>query len=344
LAEIWKRLLGFEVPDGDANFFNLGGHSILAIRLIAMIEKELKLNITLTELFSHPTISLLSKFFAGKATVKNSPVIKLCHCEGAKNIFLFHPVGGSVFCYSELANLLNHSYSVFAVEAAGFSPERTALNTELHRVEDLAEYYLNEILKVESEDIIFGGWSFGGLLAYEAACKYEKMGNKSGAILILDSVADNSKAKQVAGKDEVDMLKSVLQEALAFDEDKLRSYSREEKLDYLIECGEKIGLLPFGFSSVQMDNLLQTYRINAIAAARYEKPTCSKKKILLVRALEISESSRTFINDKFQGWTQFLKEENISLKWTEGTHETMLSPGLVGNVAKHILEYLSHAY
>ena len=101
-------------------------------------------HISLTELFSHPTISLLSTFFAGKADIDHSPVIKLCHCEGGKNIFLFHPVGGSVFCYSDLANLLSHEYSVFAVEAAGFSLERTALNTELYRVEDLAEYYRSE--------------------------------------------------------------------------------------------------------------------------------------------------------------------------------------------------------
>lgn len=231
---------------------------------------------------------------------------------------------------------------MYAVEAAGFSPERSALNTELHRVEDLAAYYLDEILKVESENIVFGGWSFGGLLAYEAACKYEKMGHSSGAILILDSVADNRQAKEVAGKDDVGMLKSLLQDTLAFDEDTLRSLPRDEKLAYLVECGEKTGLLPFGFSSVQMENLLQTYRSNAIAAARYDSPSRSNCEILLLRALEISEGSKDFAEDIFQGWSQFVKEDNITLKWTEGSHETMLSPGFVGNVANHILEYLSN--
>lgn len=342
MAEIWKRLLGTEVSDADASFFSMGGHSIMAIRLIAMIEKELNVHIAVNELFAHPTIALLSSFFAGKAKVHDSPVIKLCHCEGGRNIFLFHPVGGSVFCYSELAKLLSHKYTVYAVEAAGFRPERTALNTELHKVEELAEYYLEEILKVETKDIIFGGWSFGGLLAYEAACRFEEMGNASGAVVVLDSVADNSKAKLVAAKDDIEMLKSLLQDALGFDETVLRALPREEKLAYLVECGEKTGLLPFGFSSVQMDNLLQTYRGNAIAAARYENPTRSDKEILLVRALDFSSNALIVSDDKYQGWSSFLREENIHLKWTEGTHENMLSPGLVGNVAKHILEYLSH--
>jgi thioesterase domain-containing protein len=48
-------------------------------------------------------------------------------------------------------------------------------------------------------------------------------------------------------------------------------------------------------------------------------------------------------DDDHQGWSRFLRPENITLRWTEGTHESMLSPGLAGNVAKHILEYLDHA-
>jgi len=342
LAEIWKRLLGVDVLDADANFFSLGGHSILAIRLIVMLEKEMELRITLNELFSHPTISELAEFFEGKRNSNDSPVIKLCHCDGGKNIFLFHPVGGSVFCYGELAKLLSHKYSVFAVEAAGFSHEKTSLNTELHSVEDLAAYYLEEILKIETEDIIFGGWSFGGLLAYEVARRYEKMGHDAAFVLILDSVADNSRAKQEAGQDEVGLLKSLLQESLDFDEEVLRSLPRDEKIRYLLSCGERTGILPFGFSSVQMANLLSTYRSNAIAAARYDMPACSNKNILLVRALEMTDYSRSFVNDAYFGWSKFLKEENITLKWTEGTHETMLSPGLVGNVANHILEYLEN--
>lgn len=46
------------------------------------------------------------------------------------------------------------------------------------------------------------------------------------------------------------------------------------------------------------------------------------------------------MNDDYQGWGRFLKKENISLRWTQGTHETMLSAGLAANVAQLILEYL----
>ncbi len=343
LAAIWKKLLGVTVTDAEANFFDLGGHSILAVRLIAMVEKELSLSLTLSDLFTHPTIGQLSALLAGKTTQANSPVIRLSHHEGAKNLFLFHPIGGSVFCYSELARLLGDKFTVYAVEAAGFSPERNVLNTELNSVEDLAEHYLGEILKVASGEVIFGGWSFGGILAYETACLFEATtGRDCGAVLILDTMVDNSMARTVATKDDAAMLKTILEDLIALDEETLRRLPRDERLRYLVGEVQASGLLPEGFNIVQMENLLQTYRSNAVAAARYVRPSRTDKDILLVRALEVSESTQAYVHDKYLGWGAFLPEEKITLRWTEGSHETMLSPGLVGGVAKHLLEYLTH--
>ena len=340
LAEIWQRLLGAEVTDADAGFFSLGGHSILSIRLIAMIEKEMNVHVAVNELLTHSSIAELAELLAGKTEKRESPVIRLCHCPGGKNLFLFHPVGGSVFCYSDLARHLAHKYTVYAVEAAGFSQKRTSITTELHTVESLSEYYLDEILKVESQNIIFAGWSFGGLLAYETACRHADLGHGLGPVIILDSVADNSRAKQMAAKDDIELLQTVLQKGLAFDPQKLRVMPREQQLDYLVECGEKSGLLPAGFSAVQMDNLLLTYRGNALAAARYERPTPSDCKVLLVRALDFANNPQILMDDDYQGWSRFLNTENIALRWTQGTHESMLSAGLSANVATLMLEYL----
>ncbi|HWR03454.1 MAG TPA: alpha/beta fold hydrolase [Humidesulfovibrio sp.] len=341
LAGMWQRLLGLEVRDAEASFFALGGNSIMAIRLVAMIEKELGAHIAVNELFTNASIERLAAFIAGKAGAQEGPVIKLSHCEGGRTVFLFHPVGGSVFCYSDLAQALSGSCTVYAVEAAGFRAERTMLNTELHRVEDLAEYYLGEILKTGAEDIVFGGWSFGGLLAYEAACRHAAMGRRPEGVLILDSVADNSKARKMAGLDDIGLLTSIL--GNTFEEAVLRSLPRPEKLTYLVRCGESAGMLPSGFSPAQMDSLLRTYRVNALAAARYDRPTPSDLKILFVRALDFADNPQIIPDDEYQGWNRFLKEENIALRWTEGTHQSMLSPGLAGSVAKHILEHLRHA-
>jgi thioesterase domain-containing protein/acyl carrier protein len=339
LAALWRRLLGVEVTDAEAGFFSLGGHSILSVRLIALMEKELGVHVAVSELVSHSSIAELAALVEGKAEKRRSPVLRLCSRPGGKNLFLFHPVGGSVFCYSDLARHLSGHFSVYAVEAAGFSPERVPLNTELPRVESLAAYYLDEILNVTDENIVFGGWSFGGLLAYEAACRYAALGGRPEPVVILDSVADNSRARQMAAQDDVELLQTLLKDSFSFDPQKLRALPRAEQLAYLVACGETSGLLPTGFSAVQMDNLLQTYRGNAIAAARYARPTPSDSKILFLRARDFAANPQIVLNDVYQGWGRFLKEENIALRWTDGTHETMLSAGLSAGVAEQILEY-----
>jgi non-ribosomal peptide synthetase component F/thioesterase domain-containing protein/acyl carrier protein len=343
LAAMFKTLLGVEVEDADANFFALGGNSIMAIRLAATIEKELGVRIPANELFSHASISLLAALLAGQGAGQNGPVIELCRRPGARSLFLFHPIGGSVFCYRDLAQRLSGAFTVYAVEAAGFHAERNALNTELLGVQHLAGLYLEEILRHETSEtggIVFGGWSFGGLLAYEAACLYARMGKRPQGVVVLDTVADNSIARKLAAKDDIDLLKIILGGVLSLDEELLRTLPYGEKLKYLVECALKKDILPAGFTPAQMDSLLRTYRGNAIAAARYDNPTPSRLNILLVRALDFASNPQIVPDDEFQGWSRFLRQENITLRWTEGTHESMLSTGLVDNVARHILEVL----
>lgn len=343
LAGMFKTLLGFDVEDADANFFALGGNSIMAIRLAAMIEKDFGTRIPASELFTNASIALLAGLLAGRASAQEGPVIELCRRKGARSLFLFHPIGGSVFCYRDLAEKLSGAFTVYAVEAAGFQAERNVLNTELGRVQDLARHYLEEILKHETDGVVFGGWSFGGLLAYEAACLHAAMGNRRESVVILDSVADNSKARQLAAEDDIGLLKSILGDIVDFDEGQLRSLPHREKLARLVARALAKGLLPAGFTTAQMDSLLRTYRGNAIAAARYDRPTPSDMKILLVRALDFANNPQIVPDDEFQGWGRFLKPENITLRWTEGTHESMLSSGLVDNVARHILKEFHNA-
>ena len=59
LAGIWTQLLGVEQPSTSDNFFELGGHSLLAVRLISRIREVFQLELTIGEIFMHPTIASL---------------------------------------------------------------------------------------------------------------------------------------------------------------------------------------------------------------------------------------------------------------------------------------------
>ncbi|MHA4812689.1 condensation domain-containing protein, partial [Flavitalea flava] len=65
LVKIWEGLLGREGIGTEDNFFEIGGHSLLAIRLIAAIRKELKMEVSIAEVFDYATIGSLGRLLSG---------------------------------------------------------------------------------------------------------------------------------------------------------------------------------------------------------------------------------------------------------------------------------------
>ncbi len=61
LAKIWAELLGVQHPGIHDNFFALGGHSLMAVRMVFQIRKALNVKLTMTAVFEFPTIAALSK-------------------------------------------------------------------------------------------------------------------------------------------------------------------------------------------------------------------------------------------------------------------------------------------
>lgn len=61
LSAIWQQVMGQEQISVDANFFDLGGHSLKAARIIGRIKTQLCPHVSLHDLFQHPTIALLAK-------------------------------------------------------------------------------------------------------------------------------------------------------------------------------------------------------------------------------------------------------------------------------------------
>jgi amino acid adenylation domain-containing protein/thioester reductase-like protein len=64
LATLWERLLGLDpdVVKPDSNFFDLGGHSLMAVRLAKLIERKMSCSVTVKQLYDHPTVKQLTNF------------------------------------------------------------------------------------------------------------------------------------------------------------------------------------------------------------------------------------------------------------------------------------------
>jgi amino acid adenylation domain-containing protein len=64
IAEIWREVLGREQVGGDDNFFDLGGHSLLLVRVHGRLKKLLGREVPIVDLFAHPTVSSLAAYLS----------------------------------------------------------------------------------------------------------------------------------------------------------------------------------------------------------------------------------------------------------------------------------------
>ncbi|HEV8376827.1 MAG TPA: thioesterase domain-containing protein, partial [Candidatus Polarisedimenticolia bacterium] len=202
LAAIWRELLGVDLVGLEDGFFALGGHSLLAVDLLGRIEKELGRRLPLAALFQDDTLAGLASILRGPEEAEalephSSPtrkpfspasVLRLQSVGSGTPLFFVHPVGGMGVCYATLAHRLGRERPFFALE----SPGLTADLPEGVTVELLAGAYLESIRGIQPKGpYLLGGWSFGGIVAFEMASRLAREGEKTALLALVDSRAPN---------------------------------------------------------------------------------------------------------------------------------------------------------
>jgi thioesterase domain-containing protein len=103
---------------------------------------------------------------------------------GLSPVFLVHPIGGLSWCYSRLLPYLPKEHPVYGLQASGYLREDRMPGS----VAEMAQDYLAHIRRiVPSGPFILVGWSFGGVVAQEAAAAEEEAGRQAPLLVLLDS-------------------------------------------------------------------------------------------------------------------------------------------------------------
>ncbi|HEV7587077.1 MAG TPA: amino acid adenylation domain-containing protein, partial [Longimicrobium sp.] len=105
LAAIWSEVLGIERVGAHDDFFDLGGQSILATRLVARVREEMGAALGVAELLQAPTLEYMARVVAGSRQSVRLPLVALQTFGERPPLFLAHPAGGHVVCYRGLAVL-----------------------------------------------------------------------------------------------------------------------------------------------------------------------------------------------------------------------------------------------
>jgi thioesterase domain-containing protein/acyl carrier protein len=184
LVQIWSQALGVSRLGIRDNFFDLGGHSLLSVRLMALIHQQFGVELPLSSLLVNATIESQAELLAGHVpSAVRSIIVPLRPQGGETPFFCVHALGGTLFSYLPLARHLNGGSPFYGIQ----SPALAGLPM-LPSVEEMAAAYIQELLRVQPEgDYRLGGWSFGGVVAFEMARQLAARGQEVAALILMDS-------------------------------------------------------------------------------------------------------------------------------------------------------------
>lgn len=187
MLSIWKKILSNETIGIDDDFFDLGGHSLKAVQLMAEIKKLKNIDIPLASLIRNPTI----RTFASLLSIQDQSSYWNClvpiRPKGSKTpLFLIHGAGLNVLLYQSLTHHLKEDRPIYAFQAKGLDGKQEISNS----IEEMANDYLEEIKKVQPNGpYMLLGFSLGGFIAYEMARKLTENGDIVRFAGVIDSVS-----------------------------------------------------------------------------------------------------------------------------------------------------------
>ncbi|MCX6265965.1 MAG: amino acid adenylation domain-containing protein [Bacteroidetes bacterium] len=187
MLALWRRILGISQIGIHDDFFEIGGHSLKAVTLMAEIKKEKGIKIPLASLIQHSTI----KKFARLVHLENK--LEYWNClvpirpAGHKTpIFLIHGAGLNILFYKSLANHLSADRPIYAFQASGLDGSKQFKNN----LPDIAEEYIRELLRIQPDGpFLLMGFSLGGFIAYEMAMQLTGRGLTVKFTGLIDSVS-----------------------------------------------------------------------------------------------------------------------------------------------------------
>ncbi|RKH57012.1 AMP-binding protein [Corallococcus llansteffanensis] len=188
LARLWEDVLETgPIGRRDNVFLDWGADSVTAVRAAAEVQRLWARRLQPVELLGARTVAdqaALLRRTGEAATV--SPRVLLQPAGEGRPFFLVHAAGGQAFSFVALARQLGPERPVYAFQA----PQLDRGGVESMTVEGLATEYLQALREAQPRGpYLLGGWSFGGLVAFEMACRLQAEGEQVARLVLFDTLA-----------------------------------------------------------------------------------------------------------------------------------------------------------
>jgi pimeloyl-ACP methyl ester carboxylesterase/acyl carrier protein len=200
LCELFAEILKVARVGVNDNFFEWGGHSLLAARLMTRIRQELGVELGVRLLFEAPTVrELVSRVQTLESGTKAFDSVLPLRSNGKLHpIFCLPPASGLGWTYVGLLRDVCRDRPIYALQESSAAEETSYWNS----IDAAAQYYITLMKAVQpAGPYHLLGWSFGGMVAHAVACRLQERGDMIALLCMLDIYPPSESDRRVNSKE-----------------------------------------------------------------------------------------------------------------------------------------------
>ncbi len=200
LVGIWRELLKLNRIGVHDNFFEIGGHSLTVVRVINRINQAFGLSLGVLELFQNPTVEKLARVVAAQKSTseRHTRVVQFQQGEVEPSVYFIY-AGPDEF---RIAELMRGRHPTFGIQVPfpmawreAVANNRTAAFPSMEQLVAPFVEALSSHMRFSS--CVLAGYSFAGLMAFEAAHQFQRQGGKVDMVMLFDTLARHPTAREV---------------------------------------------------------------------------------------------------------------------------------------------------
>jgi thioesterase domain-containing protein/acyl carrier protein len=350
LCHLFEKLLDLKAVGVEQDYFQLGGNSLIAVRLFASIQQQFGVRLPMATIIDASTPRQLAKAIKAKVPNRDSSLVRIKAGKDGPALFLVHSFDGETLLYRNLALLMPDEVAVYGVEPLTAEHVPMVHTT----IEEMAGHYLGEIRKRQPKGPYFlGGLCAGGLIAFEVARQLEAQGEDIRCLALFEASPPQAKKRSTLAIRRWQRFVSLFHDVslstavatLHQGAGKLQNYLRYElhhrfnraRIRFLCQ------LLRHTFpgaknwpASLPAPTVRQVF---AFAEEQYVPAKLSRTQVILYRAREKDGEDlplRDLLVDPLFGWQELLALP-VQAVDVPGGHSTLLQEGNVVLVASHLV-------
>lgn len=187
MREIWRHVLGHQQFGLDDSFFDLGGNSLLAVRLFGEIKRTFKIQLAPALLLERPTVRKLADLILdGEALAYSANPVVAIQPKGSKPpIFYINGIYGDVISFHQIAAYADKDQPIYGLQIPGYD-----FRTSYSSIEEIASELVLNLRKAQPKGPYYlVGFSFGAYVAYEVAQKLREQNEWVPLLCLIDTYA-----------------------------------------------------------------------------------------------------------------------------------------------------------